>query len=453
MVAGTFSSTAEIQIPKDPFDRVIGQDEAVKIAKLIPQQRRHLLLVGPPGSGKSLIAKAIASLLPKPEFEISVLQNKERPERPIIEIRDEKSTDSNPQQQFGKEISAQDVPVVVAERLGIRCKRCGMLLNRPGTACASCDSPPSLNTKTKIALIDEKTDEDIIYSITSAGQLIVQTESEMKEQVETNKLNKRKILLPFTRNTFIAASGATETELLGDVAHDPYGESGSAPYTRVIPGAIHEAHEGVLFIDELSTLGNLQKHLLSAMQEKTFPISGRNPTSSGASVRVDGVPCDFIFIGASNMADLANLHPALRSRINGDGYELLMNSTMPDIPENRKKIIQFIAQEIVKDGKIPHASNDSVELIITHSKKLAKEIDDQGKAYTLRLRLLSGIIKLAGDLAKVNKNELISNEDVRSAIENARSIEEKIEERYGSAWRAGAADYSKKSNKNNKDIR
>jgi lon-related putative ATP-dependent protease len=298
-----------------------------------------------------------------------------------------------------------------------------------------------------------ESEEDVIYSITRDGKAIRQTESELRAEEESKKDDKRKILLPLKRKSFIGASGASETELLGDVAHDPYGDKGSSPYKRVIPGAIHEAHEGVLFIDELSTLGNLQRYLLTAMQEKTFPITGRNPTSSGASVRVDGVPCDFIFVGASNMNDLQSLLPALRSRISGDGYEVLMRSTMPDNEENQKKLIQFIAQEIHKDGRIPHAEYSAAQEIIKHAKKLAKEIDGKSSSFTLRLRNLSGIIKLAGDMAAVNKNELICREDVLSAIENAKSLEEKILERYGSSWRAGAADYTIKTNKENKDIR
>ncbi|HID72424.1 TPA: AAA family ATPase, partial [Candidatus Micrarchaeota archaeon] len=85
-----FRDTSQIKIPKDPFERIIGQEQAVNIAKLVPLQRRHLLLVGPPGTGKSLIAQAIASVLPKPRYEIAVVDNLEHSERPIIEIKDAK---------------------------------------------------------------------------------------------------------------------------------------------------------------------------------------------------------------------------------------------------------------------------------------------------------------------------------------------------------------------------
>jgi len=43
------------------------------------------------------------------------------------------------------------------------------------------------------------------------------------------------------------------------------------------------------------------------------------------------------------------MHPALRSRIRGYGYEVYMKDTMPDTPENRDKIATFVAQEVIKE--------------------------------------------------------------------------------------------------------
>ena len=47
------------------------------------------------------------------------------------------------------------------------------------------------------------------------------------------------------------------------------------------------------------------------------------------------------------MDALQGMHPALRSRIRGYGYEVYVHDTMDDTDENRKKIVQFIAQECV----------------------------------------------------------------------------------------------------------
>ena len=132
------------------------------------------------------------------------------------------------------------------------------------------------------------------------GEMIrVLDQTALEKRRELEKVSPRKVLVPLDRNPFVLATGSSETELLGDVRHDPYGghpQLGTQPYERVVPGAIHEAHEGVLFLDELPHLGHIQRFILTAMQEKRFPISGRNPQSAGASVKVNDVPCDFIFV-------------------------------------------------------------------------------------------------------------------------------------------------------------
>ena len=64
MVTLKFSSTADIKIPKQLIEQVIGQDEAVEVIKKAAQQRRHVLLIGEPGTGKSMLGMALAELLP-----------------------------------------------------------------------------------------------------------------------------------------------------------------------------------------------------------------------------------------------------------------------------------------------------------------------------------------------------------------------------------------------------
>ena len=75
----SISTTADIAIPQDPLDRVIGQDEAVELARIAARQKRHLLLVGPPGTGKSMIAQALALHLPRPTEEVRIVHNPENP--------------------------------------------------------------------------------------------------------------------------------------------------------------------------------------------------------------------------------------------------------------------------------------------------------------------------------------------------------------------------------------
>lgn len=60
-----FKSTEEIPVSKDTINQVVGQDDAVEVAKKAAEQRRHLLLIGEPGTGKSMLGAALAELLPK----------------------------------------------------------------------------------------------------------------------------------------------------------------------------------------------------------------------------------------------------------------------------------------------------------------------------------------------------------------------------------------------------
>ena len=74
------------------------------------------------------------------------------------------------------------------------------------------------------------------------------------------------------------------------------------------------------------------------------------------------------------------------------------------------------------------------------AKEIAKRIDD-ANGITLRLRNLSGIIKLAGDAAISESSTIIEKSHIEYAIRNSKSVEDQIGEKYGSWWKAGASDH------------
>jgi len=205
------------------------------------------------------------------------------------------------------------------------------------------------------------------------------------------------------------------------------GGLGTPAHERVVAGMIHKSHMGVLFIDEIATLNAAtQQELLSAMQEKKFAITGQSERSAGAMVRTEPVPCDFVLIAAGNVETVKHMHPALRSRICGYGYEVYMKETFPDTEENRNKLTIFIAQEVVKDTKIPHFVKEAVDEIIEEAKRRA----NRKGHLTLRLRELGGLIRAAGDLAKEQNSKLVMKKHVLDAKKLARTLEQQIADKY-----------------------
>ena len=207
---------------------------------------------------------------------------------------------------------------------------------------------------------------------------------------------------------------------------------GTPAHERLIPGMIHRANGGVLFIDEIATLSpHSQQELLTAIQEKKYCITGQTERSSGAMTRSEPVPCDFVLVAAGNLETVKHMHPALRSRIRGYGYEIYMNNDIEDTPENRDKIARFVAQEINKDKKIPPFTYEAVQEIIQEARKRSGV---SGKI-TLYLRELGGLIRAAGDLAKEENSEYVEKIHITKAKILARTLEQQIADKYIEAKR------------------
>ncbi|MED6338076.1 MAG: ATP-dependent protease LonB, partial [Candidatus Thermoplasmatota archaeon] len=231
---------------------------------------------------------------------------------------------------------------------------------------------------------------------------------------------------------FVDATATLSGSLLGDVRHDPFQSGGmeTPAHDRVEPGAIHRAHKGVLYIDEVNLLRlEEQQALLTAMQERAFPISGRSERSSGALTKTEPVPCDFILIAAGNLDAIQGMHPALRSRIRGYGYEVYVNSEMPDTSRNRRRLIRFIAQEVIRDigttREIPHFDKSAVALILREAQRRAGR---RGKL-SLRLRELGGLIRIAGDLASEDGSKYTTAAHVLGARNIAKPLEQQVADR------------------------
>ena len=388
-------TSSEIEVPPRLIDQVIGQDHAVEVIRKAAVQRRHVMMIGSPGTGKSMLAKAMAELLPKEELQdILVYPNSEDSNNPII-----------------RTVSAGRGKQIVAAHKGEARRRM-----------------QTRNTLLMLLLLGIIGYSFITYQwlmgiIAAAFVFMALRYTTPREDLMVPKLlvsNDSTATAPF-----IDATGSHAGALLGDVRHDPFQSGGleTPAHERVEAGAIHRSHGGVLFIDEINSLEpQSQQSLLTSLQEGEFPITGQSERSSGAMVRTESVPCRFIMVAAGNVDAVQNMNPALRSRIRGYGYEIFFRDSMDDTPENRRKFVRFIAQEVKKDGKIPHFDRAAIGELIREGRRRS----NRKGHISLKLRDIGGLIRVAGDLARQEGAAITTAAHVVRAKESARSIEEQI---------------------------
>ena len=411
MVTLKFSSTSDIKVPKQLVEQVIGQDEAVEVIKKAARQRRHVLLIGEPGTGKSMLGLALAELLPMEKLaDIVAFPNPNDENMPLI----------------------RTIPAGQGRDLVAKAKLQSMTMFKNQNiiifilVLLSMFAPWWVRSYYK---------SDIMFAAFFLGGMVFLASFiiflNIGKRVEGRVKIPRVIVDNYKRKQapFNDATGAHAGALLGDVLHDPFqsGCLGTPAHERVVAGMIHKSHMGVLFIDEIATLQPAtQQEMLSSLQERKFAITGQSERSAGAMVRTEPVPCDFVLVAAGNFETIKHMHPALRSRISGYGYEVYMNETIPDTEDNRNKIAVFVAQEVVKDKKIPHFSKEAVEAIVEEARRRA----NRKGHLTLRLRELGGLIRAAGDMAVEEKARLVMKKHIVGAKKIARTLEQQLADKY-----------------------
>lgn len=388
MFSKKFKTTADIPEPSPRLiDQIIGQDEALEIVLSAIKNKRHALLLGDPGVGKSMMVKAVGDLVEKSTADFSPYTLLAKPnfrnsEKPIVES-------------IEGEYKEQIEPIktnMIKEPPSFITLIIFMLIFTIITSYIT-RAMPDVKLLGVVAITS-------IVAFALAFVIIFMTvfgaaKGQMAGGVNPLDL-KPVVLYECKKRPLIRASAYNTTKLLGDIKHCPLGGKpplGTPPHKRIILGAIHEAHKGVLYVDEIKTMPlEVQDYILSALQDKKLPISGRNPNSSGATVETNEIPCDFTLIMSGNMDDVNNLRAPLLDRVD---YKIILKNKIDNNQENRDMLLQFITQEIRNNNLNPMSYEACCEIV-----KLAQRLAGSKDKLTLRLRLLSNIIKMASDIAE-----------------------------------------------------
>ncbi|MEK9731387.1 MAG: ATP-dependent protease LonB [Candidatus Poseidoniales archaeon] len=405
-----FESTADVPIPERLVDQVIGQEAGSVVIRKAAEQRRHMLMIGDPGTGKSMLARSMTDLLPRDAMEdVLVYPNEDDENEPRV----------------------RTVPAGRGDRI-VKIQKEAIRMQREKSQKVLLVAFAAIGFLLLIAALQSGDFFTLLFGgfLLAFGYMFIRSRLGAADESRIPK-----VLVKHDPNDlppFVDATATLSGSLLGDVRHDPFQSGGmeTPAHDRVEPGAIHRAHKGVLYIDEINLLRlEEQQALLTAMQERAFPISGRSERSSGALTKTEPVPCDFILIAAGNLDAIQGMHPALRSRIRGYGYEVYVNSEMPDTSRNRRRLIRFIAQEVQRDldtvREIPHFHKSAVATILREAQRRAGR---RGKL-SLRLRELGGLVRIAGDLAIEEGAPLTTSKHVIAARNIAKPLEQQVADR------------------------
>lgn len=229
---------------------------------------------------------------------------------------------------------------------------------------------------------------------------------------------------------FLDATGHGSAQLFGSIAWDPLqtGGLGTPEHQRVTAGDVHRAHLGILYIDEVKNLKPSEAiTLLTVLEDGQLPITLRSRWSDAGgtaamAVATEPVPCMCFLVGAGNFDSIGQIHPALMDRIYGYGKVVRMNNDMLNTVENRRKYVQFIAQEISRFRLIPF-SREACEEIIDEGRRRSNKKD----ALATKFRPMIALVKTAATLAMNEGLKLVERRHVEEAIEtHCKTIQKQI---------------------------
>jgi len=358
-----FDNTSGITTPADPLEKIIFQDKAKKAIRKVAQNRGHLLMVGKPGTGKSMLADMFNHVIDRsmgdyirPKESIVAYPGKdqnhmrvayappEKIENHILKINLAIENAKNSMEEFSLDKHISSVRKVKNILLGITAL----------SVIAGVFFPPAfvITGLSGIGAIfmfiqenNHRVQEKIQQEAFSSKSANVKHITDMVPEI---LYDPRKDI-----NLMIRISEPNSKNMKGGFRHDPY-QSGNLQtpiHKRAYLGA--HAKAPIIYIDELKTLikEGYMSGLLEIMQNKKYILEGGRNTGSGAADMSENyLRADNIIIACCNHDTLNYLQEegdgAFLSRIEDKGEIINMESSVEETKDNVAQVVQYIKQEI-----------------------------------------------------------------------------------------------------------
>jgi Lon-like ATP-dependent protease len=363
-----FENTSQLTIPEDPIERVVFQDKAKRAIRKIAQNKGHMLMVGRPGTGKSMLANMFKEVLAKsmgdylrPKESIVAYPGKDR--NHIRVAYENPAAMDQLITQLHQEIEAASETVEefsLADQIrSVRRVRKGLLSVACVSALGGIFFPPVW----------------IAAGLTGMGAIfmyIQEANQKVQEKIQRETSNGRRndlkhlvdmvpeILYDPRQDSELMAriSEPSSRNMKGGFRHDPYqsGNLHTPAHKRAYLGA--HATSPIIYIDELKTLikRGYMADLLEIMQNKRYILEGGRNTGSGAADRSENfLKADNIMVACCNYDTLNYLQDegdgAFLSRIEDKGEIIHMESAVTETAETICQVAQYVKQEVVNLGQ------------------------------------------------------------------------------------------------------
>ncbi|MGD9012375.1 MAG: ATP-binding protein [Desulfobacterales bacterium] len=362
-----FTDTAQIHVPDDPIDQVIFQDKAKRAIRKIAQNRGHILMVGRPGTGKSMLANMFKEVL------VESLGDYLRPQEAII---------AYPGKDKNHVRVAYELPHLIEPLLD----NFNQAIDLAKDAVDEFNLSDQIQSarKAKRALLWATViaaTAGIFYSpafiaagLTGMGAIFMymqENNHRAQEKIQRESIADRRnavkhlydmvpdILYDPRKDKDLMArvSEPDARNMKGGFRHDPY-QSGNLEtpcHKRAYLGA--HAKSPIIYIDELKTLIKVgyMAELLEVMQNKLYILEGGRNTGSGAADRSENhLKAENIIVACCNHDTLQHLQQegegAFLSRIEDKGEIIHMESAVPETADNIYQVAQYVKQEILNLG-------------------------------------------------------------------------------------------------------